>query len=152
MAIKCLVMKSYSLHASCPSSDSVAAFIGVIGGWSPASWPFLGRWIPARRISEACWPQSALFTCCCNAALCKNYHNITSRFHLKIKLVTCHKMKTLEKQKELRIYIATNNYVYTFWHQNMEQSTLWHCISIITAIFQEQAQNLSFVLVQSIKL
>lgn len=30
-----------------PSSASVAALIGVMGGWSPASWPFLGRLMPS---------------------------------------------------------------------------------------------------------
>lgn len=35
------------LNLSIPNSASVAAFIGVMGGWSPASWPFLGRLMPS---------------------------------------------------------------------------------------------------------
>lgn len=33
--------------AHIPSSASVADLMGVMGGWSPASWPFRGRLIPS---------------------------------------------------------------------------------------------------------
>lgn len=35
------------LNLPVPNSASVAALIGVMGGWSPASWPFLGRLMPS---------------------------------------------------------------------------------------------------------
>lgn len=41
VAMKYLVIKSYRCQFSWSKSDSVASFIGVMGGWSPASAPFL---------------------------------------------------------------------------------------------------------------
>ena len=40
VAMKCLTMYSYSLHAPPVRSASLAPRIGVMGGWSPASFPF----------------------------------------------------------------------------------------------------------------
>lgn len=37
-----------------PNSASVADFMGVMGGWSPASWPFRGRLIPSAKSRFTC--------------------------------------------------------------------------------------------------
>lgn len=43
VARKCLVTKSYSLHSASLSWSLLALRIGVMGGWSPASEPELGK-------------------------------------------------------------------------------------------------------------
>ena len=46
----------------------ITCLMGVIGGWSPASTPFLGRVISPPRSDRHSVPQSLWFCCCRNTS------------------------------------------------------------------------------------
>lgn len=60
MSVKTKIIISFPLSCSLcdsPSSASDAERMGVIGGWSPASLPFLGRFMPAERRAFTWWKE-----------------------------------------------------------------------------------------------